>query len=253
MVRADRDGIIAWQFAHLAPWEGLCHGVFTRQGGVSRGPWASLNTSFGCGDRPDHVVRNRARIARWAGLAEVVYLNQIHGDEVLVLEDAMASGGQMPATADAVVTGTCNRLLVVQVADCQAVLLFDPVHRVIANVHSGWRGSVRNILGKTVALMVRRFRCRPEDMRAGIAPSLGPCCAEFVHYRRELPPELWSYKDHRDRFDFWAISRDQLLAAGLRSDAIIHSGVCTRCQTQRFYSYRASHHTGRFAVVIGLR
>jgi YfiH family protein len=253
LIRAEREGLVAWQFEHLASFEGLCHGVFTRQGGVSRGPFVSLNTSFSCGDQPDSVRRNRARIARWAGLTETVYLNQVHGDDVLVIKRDAPSAEQGPATADAVVTDLCNRLLIIQVADCQAILLFDPVRRVIGNVHSGWRSSVSNILGKTVAVLTQRFGCRPADMRAGIAPSLGPCCAEFVHYRRELPPALWPYKDQRDRFDFWAISRDQLLAAGLRPDAIVSSGVCTRCHTEQFYSYRASRRTGRFAVVIGLR
>lgn len=227
--------------------------MFTRRGGVSEGPFASLNTSFACGDRPENVERNRARIARWAGLQETVYLNQVHGDHVLVMADGASSDRAMPITADAVVTDIRNRLLVIQVADCQAVLLFDPVGLVVANVHSGWRGSVRNILGKTVAVMTRRFGCRPAHLRAAIAPSLGPCCAEFMHYRRELPVKLWPYKDRCDRFDFWAISRDQLLAAGLRPDFVVHSGLCTRCRTDQFYSYRASRRTGRFAVVIGLR
>ncbi len=248
-----KNGLVAWQFADLAAFEGLCHGVFGRRGGVSTGPFASLNVSFICGDLPENVVRNRTRVARWTGLQEAVYLNQVHGDTVQVITRDTVAAGLPTATADAVVTDARQQLLVIQVADCQAVMLFDPVRRVIANVHSGWRGSVCNILGKTVDVMVRRFGCRADDLRAAIGPSLGPCCAEFVHYRRELPRLFWPYQDQRHRFDFWAISRDQLTAAGLQPDFIVHSGICTRCRSEEFYSYRASHRTGRFAVAIGLK
>lgn len=253
LIRADRDGLVAWQFAHLSSFAGVCHAVFTRQGGCSRGPYASLNTSFACGDHPDNVVSNRARISHWADLSMTIYLNQVHSDEVLVLKDDTLYAKLAPAMADAVVTNACNRLLVIQVADCQAVLLFDPVRRVVGNVHSGWRSSVKNILAETVAVMKRQFGCRATDIRAGIAPSLGPCCAEFVNYRHELPTDFWRYKDRCNRFDFWAISRDQLLGAGLRKGHIANSGICTRCHAEHFFSYRACRQTGRFAVVIGLR
>jgi copper oxidase (laccase) domain-containing protein len=86
---------------------------------------------------------------------------------------------------------------------------------------------------------------------AGIGPSLGPCCGEFRHFRAELPPEVWGYGDEKAYFDFWALSRDQLIAAGIPSDQIHQSRICTRCNTGLFYSYRASHASGRFAAVIG--
>jgi len=252
LMRAEKSGLAAWQFPHLTSFAGLRHAVFTRQGGYSQGPYASLNTSFACGDHPDSVARNRIRIARWAGLTAPVYLTQVHGDAVLALKNDAASGKDSPAMADAVVTNVRNRLLVIQVADCQAVLLFDPVRHVAANVHSGWRGSAKNILAKTVVVMTNVFGCRPADIRAGIAPSLGPCCAEFINYRQELPSGFWRYKDRRDCFDFWGISQDQLMAAGLRADHITNSGICTRCHQELFFSYRACRRTGRFAVVIGL-
>ena len=139
-------------------------------------------------------------------------------------------------------------------ADCQAILLYDPVRRVVANVHSGWRGSVSDIAGKTVAAMENRFGCRGRNLVAAIAPSLGPCCAEFRNYREEIPESFWRYKDGAEHFDFWKISRDQLAAAGLTPDNIHAGGLCTRCRTDLFYSYRGeARQTGRFAAVIGLR
>jgi hypothetical protein len=96
------------------------------------------------------------------------------------------------------------------------------------------------------------FDCRTRDIIAGIGPSLGPCCAEFVNYANEIPPTFWKYKDALDHFDFWSLSRDQLRDAGLQSENICLSNLCTRCNTDRFFSYRGEGITGRFAAVIGL-
>ena len=154
--------------------------------------------------------------------------------------------------ADGVVTNIPGVLLVIQVADCQAVVLFDPVKQVVANLHSGWRGSVANIIGRGLDVMVARFGCDPGDIRAGIGPSLGPCCAEFVHYKDELPQAFHKYRQGEYHFDFWAISRDQLIKKGVQPNHIEVAGVCTRCHPTRFFSYRHEKSTGRFAVAAGL-
>jgi hypothetical protein len=88
---------------------------------------------------------------------------------------------------------------------------------------------------------------------AGIGPSLGPCCAEFVNYRQEIPSGLWAYRRDTVYFDFWAMTRDQLNAAGVCEDHIETSRLCTRCNSDRFFSYRGEKRTGRFPAVIGLR
>ena len=85
--------------------------------------------------------------------------------------------------ADAMITDVPGMGLMIKQADCQAVILFDPRKNVIANVHCGWRGNVKNILGRVVHLMEQRFHCKAEDLVAAIGPSLGPCCAEFITYR----------------------------------------------------------------------
>jgi hypothetical protein len=124
---------------------------------------------------------------------------------------------------------------------------------VVANIHSGWRGSIGNIIGCTLQKMTAAFGTSAGDLVAGIGPSLGPCCAEFVHYRKEIPRSLWSYKNTDHHFNFWAISHDQLCEAGVSTEHIFASKLCTRCHTDRFFSYRGEGTTGRFAAVIGLR
>ena len=241
------------QFPHLARQHGLQHAITTRKGGVSRPPAQSFNLARRSGDALSAVDENRRRLERALAPGRLVFVRQVHGNTVLSLKQ-QPTDTPFPVigTADAFITARPGLLLTILVADCQAVLLFDPRRRVVANVHSGWRGSVANVIGATVAAMVRDFGCRPADLLAGIGPSLGPCCAEFINYREEIPAALWPHRVSRYHFDFWAISRSQLTTAGLADDQIGLSRICTRCQAQRFYSYRAGHKIGRFAAVIGL-
>ena len=137
-------------------------------------------------------------------------------------------------------------------ADCQAVVIYDPDRAVVANIHSGWRGSTINIIGRAVETMTAEFGCDPGSLLAGVSPSLGPCCAEFVNYKQEIPEKLWPHKVSEDHFDFWAISRDQMIKAGIPHANIEIGGCCTRCNLERFFSYRAERVTGRFVVAAGL-
>lgn len=256
MTRFEHRGVVYLQFACLQDFPELSHQVFSRRGGRSRAPFHELNVAFSVGDRPEDVHENRRLVAKAGDCRYTVYANQVHGTEILIYtgSSAAAAAAGKSRSGDALITDIPGLALAVQVADCQAILLYDPVRRVAANIHSGWRGSVSDIAGKTVNAMKNRFGCRGRDLVAAIAPSLGPCCAEFRHYRTEIPERFWSYKDHTDHFDFWKISRDQLAVAGLKPDNIHSGGMCTRCRTDLFYSYRGeARQTGRFAAVIGLR
>ena len=253
MIFRQTDGPPRYQFPHLAEFADLRHAVFTRHGGVSRGAFESLNVSHALGDPVHRVRANRQRISTVLGGRSLVCIHQVHGSEVAISEDGDSGRQREIAVADAIVTARSGMLLTVQVADCQPVLLYDPLRRVVAAVHSGWRSSLLNVIGRCVAVMQKRFGCVPSDLVAGIGPSLGPCCAEFVNYPSEIPPRLWCYKRSDNRFDFWAMSRDQLIDAGLAAGNICVSGLCTRCRTDLFFSYRGERVTGRFAAVIGIK
>lgn len=257
MIARQQDGLFYFQFPRLCGFPELVHAVFTRHAGFSQPPFASLNVTNGIGDDSDAVAKNRKLIARSLDCGRLAFTRQNHGCEVVVLDGNRRSGGataeRVPRLGDALVTNLNKRCLVIQVADCQSVILYDPEAGAIANIHAGWRGSVQNIVGRTVETMVTRFGCRPEHIVAGIGPSLGPCCAEFVNYRNEIPPQLWSFKDDRDHFDFWAISADQLEACGVKRKHIDTGRICTKCNSDLFFSYRGEGTTGRFASVVGLR
>ena len=255
-IRRLENGLSVFQFDKMRRHPRIRHGIFTRRNGCSGPPFEGLNTSFGVGDDPQCVQRNRTAIQSGLNARKMVFTRQVHGVDVLVIssdkDEQMLQRSGSPPKADALVTNLRQRFLTVQVADCQPVLLFDARRKVVANVHTGWRGSIRNIIGRTVQAMQRAFQSQPGDIIAGIGPSLGICCAEFRNYRQEIPRHFWQYKDDDHHFDFWAISRDQLMETGVRAENIHQSGICTRCHPELFFSYRGEGTTGRFAAVIGL-
>ena len=244
-----------FRFAALSGTRGLIHAVVARDGGFSRPPFDGCNASLGVGDDPEAVTANRERLRQMTGGIHV-YTRQNHGTAIGEVNRQSLPPGEtivtMPEVADALITDVPGVRLLIQTADCQAVMLVDPAAQVVANVHCGWRGSVADIIGRTVARMVDQFDCHPGRMAAAIGPSLGPCCAEFINYKKEIPRRLWPFRVGQNHFDFWRISRHQLTAAGLPADQVVGSGICTRCNPHLFYSYRAARDTGRFAALIGL-
>jgi hypothetical protein len=249
----DTDGVDYCQFEQLSAFSDVGHGIFFRTRGFSDAPFDRLNVSFAVGDESRAVARNRELVAGALNAAQLVFMRQAHGYRLQVVDDRPANDGPAPPEADILITDRAGKFLVVQVADCQPILMYDPVRRVVASVHCGWRGSVANVLGRTVEALCSGFGCEAKDLRVGIGPSLGPCCAEFVNFRREIPPWLWGYRRDSVYFDFWSLSRDQLAAAGVHDDHIEISRLCTRCRTDLFFSYRGAKRTGRFPAVIGLK
>jgi len=279
MIPRQTNGVSFLQFSHLSDFIGIKHAVFTRNSGKSSKPYQGLNVSFGIGDDHQNVIRNRKIISLCIEAKDLIFMDQVHGTRVVVIVkdntvsdpyDSVFSDENNPTAilagsvggfesdaerklvGDALITNIPQKYLVVQVADCQSILLYDPVGQVVANVHSGWRGSINNIIGCTIQVMEKYFGCISSDIIAGVSPSLGPCCSEFVNYKREIPKKYWKYKDANNHFDFWSASLDQLCQGGVSIENIRLSQVCTKCNTDRFFSFRGEGTTGRFATLIGL-
>ncbi|WP_051283894.1 peptidoglycan editing factor PgeF [Desulforegula conservatrix] len=249
-IRKDIFGVPVLKSEILESFKDLSHGFSTRRGGESPAPYDSLNIGIAVGDLEENVKKNRNLISGISCSERSVYLTQVHGSEILVIKNDSSIPDPDTVKADGVITDCKDLALVIQTADCQAALLYDPVKKVAGAVHSGWRGNVFDILGRTVRKMAEVFDSDPSDIRASIGPSLGPCCAEFINFRTELPEALWAYGDEKCFFDFWEISRAQLQKAGLQADRISVSGLCTKCDKDSFFSYRGSKITGRMAGFI---
>ena len=126
----------------------------------------------------------------------------------------------------------------------------------IAAVHAGWRGTVKEIAKKTVMLMQTKYQCDPLDIRCAIGPSIGPCCFTFGSEATEIFPSSYCKEMEDGRFlvDIWRMNQDQLLSQGIRAEHIDLSNLCTVCHADTFYSYRThQEHTGRQAAAIMLR
>ncbi len=230
--------------------------MFDRQGGVSKGIFTSLNVGAYVGDEDEAVRENRRKVRTSLGVPFILSAKQVHGTGIYCLTEPLVEDTEIDGV-DALITGLTDVGLMIQQADCQAVLLFDPVKAVIAAIHCGWRGSVQGILAKVITIMVENYGTVQEDLKALISPSLGPCCAEFVNYRGELPEEFHKFMVRDNYFDFWQISGYQLMNAGISEKNIETTAICTCCG-ENYFSYRRATRlsggvTGRNCSVISLQ
>ncbi|MCG2748806.1 MAG: peptidoglycan editing factor PgeF [Desulfobulbaceae bacterium] len=218
---------------------------------MSASPYDSLNVSYGVDDNPRRVKVNRELIKQSLGADILVSGRQVHGSKVHVVAKKPEADAEISG-CDALVSNVAGVSLLIQQADCQAVMLFDPQRLVAANIHCGWRGSVTNIIAATIRVMTEEFATDPGYLLAAISPSLGPCCAEFIHYEQELPGHFYPFQVRSCYFDFWAISRHQLQQTGVKPANIFTAAICTVCDPN-WFSYRREKKTGRFCSVIGVR
>lgn len=177
----------------------------------------------------------------------LIFLNQIHKDDVIKIEKKP----QIQISGDALITQEKGIPLSIKVADCQGVLIYDPKTESIGAVHSGWRSSSLDIIGKTIKKMQSEFESSPSDLLVGISPSLGPCCAEFTDPKKELPDFIHPYIN-KNKVDFWSLSLAQCMKVGIPEDQIEITKTCTKCHSDKYFSHR-NKDTGRMAVFIGLK
>ncbi len=248
MIHKKKNEIEWLEFSLFANEPHITHGVFLRQGGVSKEQHlSSLNVMSGNGDLSDHIAENRKRIQKIISFSHLVSTHQVHGDNVAIASSPSAA---YPAH-DGMVTAQKDMALFIVHADCQAALFYDPIQKVVANIHAGWRGQVKNIYRKTIETMKGTFGTKPADILVGISPSLGPEHAEFIHYKKEFPKEFWDFQVKPYYFDLWSISRYQLLSCGVLPHHIEIASLDTYADPHRFFSYRREKHGGRRSQVTG--
>ncbi|MGH9775708.1 MAG: peptidoglycan editing factor PgeF [Candidatus Acidiferrales bacterium] len=273
-----------------AAW--LVHGFSTRPGGASRlesGHDGSqsvekvLNLGLTDWDSRERVAGNRRKFlsALGASRMRLVTLRQAHSDMIHVISRAPENSPR----GDAAITAVEGLLLSVQTADCVPILLADMHCRVVAAVHSGWRGTLKRIAAKTVGRMQLEFGTNPRDIVAALGPAIGRCSYEVgSEIAKEFASQFAEARDWFDgpfdrlasdddpnplpwlsmappghqppsprlKLDLFAANRAILLESGVNPENIFACGLCTACRTDLFFSYRREHHTGRMMAVIGL-
>ncbi|HWI40602.1 MAG TPA: peptidoglycan editing factor PgeF [Verrucomicrobiae bacterium] len=222
-------------------------GFSTRHEGVSRPPYNTLNLGSNTLDLPHAVEGNRSILARSLGSTPemLVSVNQVHGVDLLVINSPNPDYSHFhKLECDGIVCSVPGVLVGVTVADCAPVLLLDPVKKVAAALHAGWKGTAANICRKGVEAMVTVFSCDPHDILAGVGPAIGPCCYQVDQpvlaalaksgYDRFATPD----GDGKWRLDLAEANVAQLLDAGLKEGNIERSGVCVSCTPDLYFSYR---------------
>jgi len=245
-----KQGAIEWlEFELFAPFPQLVAATFLRHGGISEGSRASLDAGSSGAPR-EPIEENLQRIAKILGVDRLRDCFQIHSDEVAFLsEDTDWSLKK----CDGLITNCLDKTLLIKHADCQAAVFFDPLTQTIACIHSGWRGQVKNIYKATIEKMQTSTGCKPENVLVGISPSLCPSHSEFIHFRQEWPESFWRFQVKPTYFDLWAISKHQLIEAGIQPHNIQLAEICTYCRPEDFFSYRREKPPGNHATVACLR
>jgi YfiH family protein len=224
------------------------HAFSTREGGVSQGPFESLNLGRSVGDDSEAVAQNARRLAGAVGLTagQLVSANQVHGDTFLEVSGAQPGEASPRAIGDADGLVSCARgvALGIRTADCVPVLIWAPDVQAIAAAHAGWRGAVVGIAGKAVHELATRYRAQPGRMVAAIGPSIRRCCFEVgedvaANFKDRFGEAIVTRSaDGRPHVDLTLACRQALLEAGVESPNIDLLDGCTCCDSKRFFSHR---------------
>ena len=248
-----------YQFSHFKNYPLLNHKVSTKDESHPYNFSQALHT----GEDKSAIITNRHTLAKALGSNTLHFIvaNQTHSDNMHIITKEHTQGWESLENAiencDALITNQTDVVLTILTADCVPILLFDPTQNVIAAIHAGWKGTKLEIVKKTVDKMIQVFGSKPQDIIAGIGPSIGACCYEvgknvadhFSHI-----PHAYTPKDTKYMLNLPYINRQQLLHAGLNEQHIEMSNTCTACEVDRFFSYRQENGcSGRFMSIIVLQ
>jgi len=260
MLKRIKNGIEFYKFHNLEAFSSdLEHAVLTKVGGFSSGDKKLLNVSFESEDSVDAVEKNRIKILKTFGLEKVICSKQVHEDRILVLKDEklkkLGFCEENPHNElegfDAIITNVKGLGLMIKVADCQAILIYDPSKKVISAVHAGWRGQKKGIIKTVINKMTEEFGCNPKNLLVGVSPSLSFDVSEFSNPEIELGEDFLPYIKGK-KADLIAYTQDELIRAGLDPKKLEFARICTvKDPKNRFFSYRRGD-SGRNGVLIWL-
>ena len=257
------NGVEYLTYSRLENIPFIKHAFSTKEGGVSEGIFSTMNLSFTRGDDIDKVKENYRRFFDAVGFAlnNMVMSDQIHETDIMKIdekkineinEESKGIEDRVCKNIDGLITNLPNVPLVTFYADCVPLYFVDTVNKAIGLSHSGWRGTVKGMGIKTVEAMVREYGSNPENIVAVVGPSI---CQECYEVSKEVVDEF--HKEYYDKFDvssiyyekengkmqlnLWEANRQILLLAGLKSENIVISNVCTSCHSDLLFSHRKTN------------
>lgn len=240
----------------------------TRLGGVSTGKYSSMNMSLTGGDDRERVLENYRIICECAEIdpSHLVLSHQTHTNNVVCVTKEDIGRGITKASftdVDGMITDIPEIALVTQYADCTPLIFFDPVKKVIATSHSGWRGTIKQIGKVTVEKMVEAYGCKPENIIAAIGPCIGSCCYEVddpvynafckIKYL-DIDKIFTVLGGGKYMLDLVEANKQILINAGVKEDNVSLSDICTCCNYEELHSHRATNgERGTLAAIIELK
>lgn len=248
----------------------MLHGFSTRLGGVSKAHLASMNLSFSRGDERDNVLENHRRFAAALGYDEkkLVFSDQVHLTNIYKVTEKDCGKGIIRESdirqTDGLVTNEPGIPIITFYADCVPLFFYDPVKKVIAMAHSGWRGTVKRIGAKMVSYMREEYGSEPSDIVCAVAPSICQNCYEVSEdvaeqflsvfgnaYGNEL---LYKKENGRYQLNLHKACEVTLIEAGILPEHLDITNLCTCCNPDFFFSHRASNgRRGNLAGVMMLK
>lgn len=257
--RVERDGVAIHTAPQLFEASGIGIAFSERAGGVSRGPYRSLNLAGHVGDDPALVDANRERLLASIGIGTIAEslttAEQVHGTNVVEVGAEEAGSGAfvsrgrcaIPAS-DALWTRMRGVPLMLLYADCVPVIIARPSVPAVAVVHAGWRGAAAGIVGKAAAVLAALPG--PEDLTAFVGAHIGSCCYEVgPECVSQFDPAFATITAVSAHLDLGAAVADELERSGVPRERQWHLGICTADSTDRFYSHRAEGQTGRHGAL----
>ena len=265
----NKDGVVFLTFPKIEAAGGCLHGFSTRLGGVSEGVFSTMSFSLSLPDKRDAVLENYRRfcLALGGDYKNTVLSDQTHTANVRVVKKEDIGKGiwreRDYTDVDGLVTNEAGALLVTQYADCTPLAFYDPVKRIVAASHAGWRGTVSLIAKNTVEILVNEFGSKASDILCGIGPNIGKCCYEVddpvIDEIKKLDflkfDACYLSKDNgRYMLDLREVNRQILIHCGILPENIDVADLCTCCNRDVFHSHRATAgKRGTLALMIGLK
>ena len=265
VVHVNQDGVEHIQFRKLLEYENkLTHCFTTKLAGRNK----ELNLQLNEVANREEIIENYQKICSTIGVdyKDLVFSNQIHEDTIRHIDSTNRGEGvtksRIESGCDGMVTDSNDIALITFYADCVPVLFYDPVMNVAAMSHAGWRGTVKKIGVKTVEAMNEAYGCKAKDVIACIAPSIGPCCFEVDELVVEQFKKAFSFwekliepsENDKSKINLWKANSMQLIEVGLKEENVQVSDLCTVCNNNVFYSYRADKgKTGRMGAIMKLK